>query len=604
MSATGYNIDLRDIRFVLFEQLKVQQTLGGFDAFADYDEEVYDATLREAETVAHEVIYPCNKAGDTHGCKLDDDGNVTTPPGYAEAFGQLRDGGWIGSMAPEEWGGIGLPRPVGVAVGEMFSGANTALMTYSGLIRGAAELLTEFAPQWIKDLALPKMYGGEWAGTMCLTEADAGSSVGDNRAKATPAGEDGVYHLEGEKIFITAADNDFTDNIMHLVLARTPNAPPGTKGISIFLVPKFHIAGDRIGERNDAVVVGLEEKMGIHGSCTCTLALGAKEPCVGYLLGPEHSGMKIMFTMMNDARIQVGLQGMATASAAYLNSLEFAKERIQGVAVDQFKNPDAPRLAIIEHPDVRRMLMIQKSSVETMRSLVYTTAWRYDMAQHTTDEDRATVYDNLVELMTPIVKSWCSDLGFECTRLAVQTMGGYGYIGEYPVEQHMRDVKIASIYEGTNGIQAMDLLGRKLTRGGGMLLMQWIQESGEELAAAREVGLGDAADVLDKAVQSVGATAMHLGGLGAGGNLTGIMVQASPFLEMMGTVVLGLHALTQARVAKAALDAGASGADEAFYKGKLLNLRYYVANTLPRAVGLGKSIRTADESCLDEVLFQ
>jgi alkylation response protein AidB-like acyl-CoA dehydrogenase len=603
MSATGLNIDLRDIRFVLFEQLRVQDTLADFADFADFDQNLYDAMLEEAAKVSQEVIAPCNKAGDVHGCTLDSEGNVTTPPGFKEAFEQFRSSGWIGTMAPVEWGGIGLPRPVGAAIGEMFSAANTAFMTYSGLIRGAAELITEHAPDWIKDLCLARMYAGEWAGTMCLTEAGAGSSVGDNRARATPTDEPGVYHLEGEKVFITAGDQDLTENILHLVLARTPGAPEGTKGISIFLVPKLQIAGPDIGARNDAVVVGIEEKMGIHGSATCTLALGANGPCRGYLLGDEHSGMRIMFMMMNDARIQVGLQGVASASAAYLNALSYARERIQGSAVEQWRDPYANRVTIVHHPDVRRMLMVQKTSVETMRSLVYTTAWRNDLANRHPDAEKRKHYDNLVELMTPIVKSWCSDLGFECTRLAVQTYGGYGYIGEYPVEQHMRDLKIASLYEGTNGIQAMDLIGRKLTRGGGMLLLQWIQESGESIQTARDAGLTDQADALDKAVQAVGATAMHLGSVGAEDNLAGVMVQATPFLEMMGTVVLGLHALEQARISKLALEAGASGSDQPFYRGKLLGLDFYVANTLPRATGLGKSIRMADESCLNEALF-
>jgi alkylation response protein AidB-like acyl-CoA dehydrogenase len=603
MSATGLNIDMRDIHFVLFEQLRVQETLGAFEAFADFDQEVYESLLAAAKKSAQEIMWPVNKAGDVHGCKLDDQGNVTTPPGFKAAFDQFREAGWIGSMAATEWGGIGLPRPVGAAVGEIFSAGNTALMTYPALTRGAAELINVHAPAWLKQVCLPKMYSGEWAGTMCLTEAGAGSAVGDNRAKATPADEPGVYLLQGEKVFITAGDQDLTENIVHLVLARTPDAPEGTKGISIFVVPKFHFSGPLQGQRNDAVVVGIEEKMGIRGSVTCTLALGANGPCHGYLLGDEHSGMKIMFMMMNDARISVGLQGMASASAAYLNALAYARERVQGSAVEHWRDPYAQRVTIINHPDVRRMLAIQKTSVETMRSLVYTTAWRNDMATRTEDPEKARVYENLVELMTPIVKALCSDLGFEVTRLAIQTFGGYGYISEYPVEQHMRDVKITSLYEGTNGIQAMDLLGRKLTRGGGVLLLQWIQEAGEDLQRARAIGLTDQADALDKAIQAVGATAMHLGAVGAADNLAGVMLQATPFLEMMGTVVLGLHALTQACVSSEALNAGATGSDVAFYRSKILGLDFYVANTLPRAIGLGKSIRSSDESCLNEMLF-
>ncbi len=603
MSATGLTVDLRDIHFVLFEQLRVQEVLRDFEAFADMDQDLYEAMLEEAVKVATEVLYPLNKPGDVHGCAFDGEGNVTTPPGFKEGYETFRESGWIGTMAPAEWGGIGLPRPVGAAVGEIFSGANTALMTYSGLTRGAAELITEHGPDWIKDLCLPRMYAGDWSGTMCLTEAGAGSAVGDNRARATPTDEPGVYHLEGEKVFITAGDQDLTDNILHLVLARLPDAPEGTKGISIFLVPKLHIAGEGLGERNDAYVVGIEEKMGIHGSATCTLVLGANGPCRGYLLGEPNTGMRIMFHMMNDARIQVGLQGLASASVSYQNALAYARERAQGSAVEHWRDPSAPRVTIDQHPDVRRMLLLQKTAVEAMRSLVFTTALRTDLATRHPDSATREQNHDLVELMTPIVKAHLSDLGFECTRLAIQTFGGYGYIGEYPVEQHMRDVKIASLYEGTNGIQAMDLLGRKLTRGGGVLLLQWIQTAGEVVSAAREVGLGEQADTIEKAVQAVGATAMHLGSIGAQDELAAVMLQASPLLEMMGIVVLAVHALEQARVAQQALDAGASGTDQRFYRSKVLGLDFVVANTLPRAIGLGKSIRSDDRSALNEAVF-
>ncbi|MCB9761908.1 MAG: acyl-CoA dehydrogenase [Alphaproteobacteria bacterium] len=603
MSATGFNVDLRDMQFVLFEQLKVQERLAGFDKYAEFDQELYEATLQEAFRVTREVWWPVNGPGDRQGVSLDDQGNVTTPNGFKEAWDAQAEGGWVGFTAEPEWGGIGLPEPVGMAIGEMFTGSCPALSTYAGLSRGVANLLKVYGPEWIQQACIENLFTGVWGGTMCLTEAGAGSSVGDNRAKATPIeGEDGVYHLEGEKIFITGGDQDLTENIIHLVLARAPGAPNGTKGLSIFVVPKFDFED---GARNGAFVVGVEHKMGLSGSATCVLALGDRKPCRGYILGNEGDGMGIMFHMMNEARIAVGIQGLASAAAAYENALAYAKERVQGVALKDMRNPDAAPVTIVNHPDVRRMLMRMRVSVETMRSMLYGTAMRLVFSEHSADEDVRKMHHNHVELMTPICKAHCTDLGFEVCVTAVQTYGGYGYIQEYPVEQHVRDQKISSIYEGTNGIQAMDLLGRKMRKGSGALFMQWLQESGEQLSQAKESGhFADEIAQLEKAQQSLGAAAMHLGGVGAQGNLEGAMLQATPFMELFGTVILGLHALEQALIAQAALDAGASGSDERFYKGKVLNLKFYVSSFLPKAVALSKSIRSGDESCLDEALFQ
>lgn len=602
MSATGFSADLRDMKFTLFEQLRVQERLVGVEAYKDFDTETYESILEEAYRVAAESWWPVNGPGDRQRCTFHGDGNVTTPDGYKEAWQQAREGGWIAFTAAPEWGGSGLPDPVAMAIGEMFTGACPALSTYGGLTRGVANLLMEYGPEWINQACIRKLNSGEWGGTMCLTEAGAGSSVGDNLCKATPVdGEPGVYHLEGEKIFITGGDHDLATNIIHVVLARAPGAPKGTRGLSIFVVPKFDFETEA---RNGVFVVGIEHKMGLNGSATCSLALGANGPCRGYILGNEGDGMKVMFHLMNEARIAVGIQGLASAAAAYQNALAYSRERVQGARLADMNNPDAAPVTINQHPDVRRMLMSMRVQVETMRSLLYGTAMRALMAHVATDEDEKRRLMGGVELMTPVCKALCTDLGFDVCVTALQTYGGYGYISEYPVEQHVRDQKIASIYEGTNGIQALDLLGRKMRKGSGILFMQWLQEANATVDQAREAKFQPAeVDALSKAIESVGAAAMHLGGVGAEGNIDGAMFYASPFLTLFGTVALGLEALEQGLTAQKAIDAGAEGADLAFYKGKILNLRFFSAQFLPKAIALSRSIRSGDESALDPVLF-
>ena len=606
MSATEFTLDIRDIRFVIFEQLKVHEAFKKVPRYADFDHSTYEDMLQAAADIAAGSLAPCNKAGDRAGCKLDADGNITTPPGFKEAWAAVAQAGLISTGMDAARGGIGLPHAVDAAITEILTGANTAFNIYSGLARAAANLLAAgYGPDWLCDLVIPKMVAGEWGGTMCLTEAGAGTAVGDNRCKAEPTEEDGVYRLTGEKMFISGGDNDFTENIVHLVLARLPDAPPGTRGLSIFLVPKFHF--DRtgaMGGRNDAKVVGIEHKMGINGSATCVLALGANGPCTGWLLGKPGQGMEIMFHMMNEARIGVGIQALALASTSYQNSLAYAKDRVQGSAVERFREADPPRLTINQHPDVRRMLATQQAYVGAMRSLCLTVANRLDRATFG-DPNEAEYLLGLVELMTPIVKAHCSDIGFESCTLAVQVYGGYGYIGEYPVEQNLRDAKISSIYEGTNGIQAMDLLGRKMRKGNGILFMNWLNECNEELERCRATGaLDEEVSALERARDQVGAAAMYLGGLGMQGNMKGAMLQATPFLNLFGTVVLGMHGLWQARIAHEALQGEVSADDRKFYKSKLLNTRFYTKNILPRATAISKAIQAGDESCLEEGLFE
>jgi alkylation response protein AidB-like acyl-CoA dehydrogenase len=444
------------------------------------------------------------------------------------------------------------------------------------------------------------LFTGKWSGTMCLTESGAGSSVGDNRARAIPSDEPGVYHLEGEKIFISGGDNDLVENIIHLVLARTPDSPSGTKGLSLFLVPKFMFDADgKLGERNGAKVVGIEHKMGINGSATCTLALGADKPCKGWMVGNEREGIALMFNMMNEARIGVAGQGTAMAGAAYAFAVQYAKDRVQGTKLTK-RDSDSERVAITAHPDVRRMLMTLKVVADTTRSACIRLVFLNDIARHTTDEAERARCEQRQDLLIPILKAHCTDLGFEMAALAVQVYGGYGYIGEYPVEQLVRDAKIQSIYEGTNGIQALDLVGRKMRAQGGALFMGWMAEAQGQLAEASAEGFGPQCEAIGKAVGQLGACAMHIGKAAGAGNIDGAFIYAVPLLQTFGTILLAFEALDQARVAKRLI---ASRGESPLLRGKLLNLDFYVAHMLPRAIATAKTVQSGDESCLDPSLF-
>jgi alkylation response protein AidB-like acyl-CoA dehydrogenase len=600
MGGLHYDIDLEDLQFILFDQLDVDVELKAIPKYADFDQAVYEATLEEARRIAVEVLAPINRSGDREGCRLEPDGTVVTPKGYREAWKTISEGGWVSVSAPPEAGGPGLPSVMSMAVIEMFIGAAMAFEMYPGLTAAAARVIFRHGPPGRGDAWAKRMFSGVWAGTMCLTEAGAGSDVGENRCKAEPvAGEPGAFTLEGEKIFISGGDHDLTENIVHLVLARTPGSPSGTKGLSLFMVPK-HLVNDDLSPatRNGARVTKIEEKLGIHGSATCVLELGGNAACKGWLVGEEHAGIRLMFEMMNEARIGVGMQGIAMAGTAYHYALQYARERLQGSSAERFRDPEAPRVPIVEHPDVRRMLMTMKVYAETSRSMCYGLGHRLDVAEN--DPAKRDRYVGRVELLVPILKAHCTDLGFEACVTAVQVLGGYGYIGEYPVEQLLRDAKITSIYEGTNGIQALDLLARKLRMNGGALLMEWVQDAVADCALGRQEGFAAEADALEKAVQACGQTAMHLGAVGQSGNLDATLLHAYPFLQMMGWTQLGLEALHQARVAKKAIS---ERGETPHRKGKLLNLTFYVANLLPQAIALAKRVQSSDATCLDPSLF-
>ena len=601
MSSTAYTYDTEDLFFCLFDQLEADTKLAETEKFADLDRDLYKTTVEESYKFARDVIAPLNGPGDRFGCKLDEEGNVTTPEGYKNAWEKMAEGGWLAPRADLELGGSGMPSIIGSYMSELMSGANMAFTMYVGLSTAAARVIASYANESLGRTVAEKLFTGEWGGTMCLTEAGAGSSVGDNRTKATPTDEDGVWLLEGEKIFITGGDSDMVTNICHLVLARTPGSPEGTKGLSLFVVPKFWFDEEslELGERNGAHVLKLEHKMGIKSSATCVLGLGTRGPCKGWLLGKEREGIRMMFDMMNEARIGVGMQGLAAGSAAFQYARHYVHERVQGTSLKHMRDPDAKKVKIVEHPDVRRMLMNQKVLVETMRSMAYRLALQADLAELGTDEDASQRLHRRVDLLVPIVKSMCTDLGFDVAVTGVQIFGGYGFTSEFPVEQLVRDAKIQSIYEGTNGIQALDLLGRKMRMQGGKLFMEWMQDAKAEVEAAGAEGFEKQATAIGKAIDAVAGAAMHIAGLGQK-DIEEAMLHATPFLNAFGYAVLGLEALDQARVAKRKIE---QGSETNFLKGKLLNLDHFVATFLPNTIALSKGIRAGDRSCLDPSLF-
>jgi acyl-CoA dehydrogenase len=470
-----YRAPVQDTLFVLKDVLGYER-YSNLAGFADAPSDVVEAILVEGGRLAENVMQPTNRTGDIEGCVRHEDGSVTTPKGFREAFDQYRDGGWVGLAAPAEFGGQGLPYALHTAAGEFFSSANMALMMYPGLTQGAIAALLAHGTEDQKGTWLPKLVAGTWTGTMNLTEPHCGTDLGLLRTKAVPNGN-GSYKISGQKIFISAGEHDLSENIVHLVLARIEGAPEGVKGISLFIVPKFKL-NDRgePGERNAVSCGSIEEKMGIHGNSTCVMNYDEAE---GYLLGEPNGGLKAMFTMMNEARLSVGMQGLAVAEAAYQNAVAYAKERLQGRSLSGPKAPDKKADPIIVHPDVRRALMTMKAFNEAGRALVLWTAIESDVAHRSGDDkERARAEDHL-GLMTPIIKGVLTDKGFDHAVMAQQMFGGHGYIEEHGMSQFVRDARIAMIYEGANGIQALDLVGRKLGLNGGRAMQAFFAEVGE-----------------------------------------------------------------------------------------------------------------------------
>ncbi len=594
--------DRRDVDFVLFEQLHVED-LSKHEKFADFNKKTVDMIISEARNLAIKEVLPTQKIGDEEGCKLEN-GVVTVPESFHRVYDLIKEGEWVAMPEDPEWGGQGMPRTVSLAAGDYLVGGNFAFMMYPGLTHGAGKLVEEFGTEKQKKLFLKKMYTGEWAGTMLLTEPDAGSDVGALTTTAVK-NDDGTYSINGAKIFISGGEHDLVDNIIHPVLARIVGAPAGTKGISLFLVPKIRVNDDgSLGEFNDVVCTGIEEKMGIHGNATCSLTLGGKGKCIGTLLGEENKGMKAMFLMMNEARLLVGLQGFSCASSAYMNALNYARERKQGKNLLQSMNENAPSVPIIQHPDVRRQLMIMKSYVEGMRSILYYVGFCSDKIATTDDENEKAKYQGLVEILTPIAKGYITDKAFEVCSHGVQVYGGYGYIKEYPMEQLMRDCRITMIYEGTNGIQAMDLLGRKLGMKKGKPVMDLFGEMQKTIAGAKGIaGIEAYASKLEAAVNKLGEVAMHLGATAMSAQVMTAFAHAHPFLEVAGDVVMAWMLLWRASIAAPLLEKLAGGFDAevrrtaaeknknaAFYEGQVRSAEYFINSVLPVTYGKMKAI--------------
>jgi len=586
-----YTPPLRDMQFVLHEMLNVEAALKKLPAHADIDSDTINSILEEGGKFCAEVLYPLNQVGDREGCKYQGDGVVTTPTGFKEAYAQFVEAGWGALGMDPDFGGQGLPHVVHSAFMEMMNSANQAWTMYPGLSHGAYNALHAFGTPEQKQTYLPKLVSGEWTGTMCLTESHAGTDLGILKTKAEPVG-DGTYLVTGTKIFISAGEHDMSKNIIHLVLARLPDAPPGTKGISLFIVPKFIPDADgNPGKRNNFKCGSIEHKMGIHGNATCVMNF---DGAVGTLVGEPNKGLNAMFVMMNSARLGVGMQSVGLAEVAYQNSLAYAKDRLQSRSLTGPKAKDKPADPIIVHPDVRRMLLTQKAYVEAARAFSYWAGLAIDMEHKHPDEKVRKENADLVALLTPVIKGFITDNGYDSTTLAMQVLGGHGYIAEWGLEQHVRDARINMIYEGTNTIQALDLLGRKVLADGGAKLMKFgkviqdllkyhaenpaMKEFCDPLAAL----LGD----VQKVTMEIGQKAMK--------NPDEVGAAAVPYLRIIGHLVFSFAWCYAAGVAVKKLDSG-----DAFYKSKLTTARFYFAKLYPETAALLKQARAGSASLME-----
>jgi alkylation response protein AidB-like acyl-CoA dehydrogenase len=582
-----YKADLRELSFALFEQFNYQG-LAAFPLYADWDIETSKSVLQETYRFVREVLGPLNASGDREGCKIVD-GQVRTPTGCKEAFKKLYETGIKQVAVPKAFGGQGAPHSLYALTEELTTGANTALNMYPGLAWGAAEVIAECGTDAQKKKYAEPMFHGVFGGTMCLTEPHAGSDVGAAVTKAVKQ-PDGRYKITGTKIYITGGDHDLTENIIQLVLARIEGAAPGTKGLSLFIVPKFHVNDDgSSGKRNDVWVTSLEHKMGINGSATCVLNFGENGDCFGELVGQvEHQGMPQMFRMMNGARIAVGIQGLAVTSSAYLNALEYAKDRKQGAHFTKWKDPSAPRVPILEHADIRRMLLELKAHVEGTRALVVKLAGHRDYAHalHGKDDAAVAYHQGQVDLLTPMVKAYATEEAYRLCGNAIQVYGGAGFLKDWPVEQYARDSKIFTIYEGTTHIQAMDLVGRKLGQNGGANFQAFMGDIGKFVEKnANHESLSKEMKLLADATEAVMTTAMALLGWSHEKNerVSLVPLAANRMLNMMSQVAVGWLLLDAAVIADDKLKTlAAADEDVAFYQGKKASGQWYARNVLPQ----------------------
>jgi hypothetical protein len=589
-----YKAPVDDVQFLLNDVFHMER-YGNLPGFADASPDIVAAILEEAGKYAEEVLAPLNRVGDQEGCTRHDDGSVTTPTGFKEAYRQYAGGGWMGISVPPEYGGQGLPGTLTVTINEILGGANVAFSMYPGLTQGAIAALLHHGSAELKKIYLPKMTSGEWTGTMNLTEPHCGTDLGLSRAKAVKQ-SDGSYKITGTKIFISSGEHDLAENIIHLVLARTEGAPAGIKGLSLFIVPKFLVNADSsLGARNGVMCGSIEHKMGIHGNSTCVLNY---DGATGWLMGEENRGINAMFTMMNEARLGVAVQGLAVSEVAYQNAVVYAKERLQGRSISGIKAPDKPADPIIVHPDVRRMLMTIKSLNEASRALVLWTALKADLARRSDDEKVRQAADDHMGLLTPVLKGVLTDNGLSNSVLAQQIYGGHGYIAEHGMEQFVRDARITMIYEGANGIQALDLVGRKLGRDGGRAITAFFKEvsdyvkeqSADEGMKPYVAPLGDALAQLQQATMWFMQNAPKKpDNAGAG---------SYDYMHLFGLVALGYMWAQMAKAAQDKLKAGANGAEERM-KTKLVTGKYFMERMLPECAAHLKRIQTGADTMME-----
>ena len=588
-----YHAPVEDSLFILNDVLHIER-YNNLPGFADATPDMLEAILSEAGKMAEELLQPLNQTGDHEGCVRHEDGSVTTPKGFKEAYDQYCANGWGALPFPEEYGGQNLPATLNAAASEYVASANMAFGMYPGLTGGAVAALLEHASDEQKQTYIPKMLSGEWSGTMNLTEPHCGTDLGMMRTKAVLQ-KDGSYQLSGQKIFISAGEHDLTSNIIHLVLARTEGAPEGINGISLFIVPKFNLDSDgNVGERNGVSCGSIEEKMGIHGNSTAVLNY---DNATGYLVGEENRGMKAMFVMMNEARLGVGIQGLSQSEVAYQNAVDYSKERLQGRSISGVKEPEKKADPIIVHPDVRRVLMTIKSFNEAARALALWTALKSDIHRRSEDETEKQNAHDMMELLTPVIKGVITDTGFNNTVMAMQMYGGHGYVSEWGMEQFVRDARICMLYEGANGIQALDLVGRKLPAKGGRAIQAYFKEVGKFCSANKDIEkMKPYVEPLSKALSDMQASAMWMMQNGVS-NPDDAGAASTDFMHLFGLVSFAHMWGLMARSAIDKLDVGANG-QEKFLEEKLITGRFFMERVLPESAAHLARIQTGSETMM------